>query len=65
MQIVWNEDKSVGILVKDDQLAYELRKGSANTLGIVSPEFMDAWAEMTAADVCTIEEVEFTYVRSA
>lgn len=55
--ICWNEAKTVGIICEDDQLAYELRKGAMNPLGIVTPAFMDAWGDMTADDNCTKEKV--------
>lgn len=56
--ICWNEAKTVGIICEDDQLAYELRKGAMNPLGIVSSAFMDAWGDMTADDNCTIEKLD-------
>lgn len=56
--ICWNEAKTVGIICEDDQLAYELRKGAMNPLGIVTPAFMDAWGDMTADDNCTIEKID-------
>lgn len=57
--IVWrNEEKTIGVIVEEYQLAYELRKGSMNSLGIVDGPFMDAWGDLTADDVCIIEEVQ-------
>ncbi|MBY5863235.1 hypothetical protein [Rhizobium leguminosarum] len=64
-RIAWNEARTIGVIVKDDrdsdcefaQLAYELRKGALNTLGVVSYEFVDAWGDMTADDNCTIEDI--------
>lgn len=56
--IVWNASKTLGIVTDDHQLAYELRKGSSNTLGILDYKFMDAWGDMTAYDNCTIEELK-------
>lgn len=56
--IAWNEAKTVGIICEETQLAYELRKGAQNPLGIVSPDFMDAWAEMTVDENCTLQEIE-------
>lgn len=64
-RIAWNEARTIGVIVKDDrdsegefaQLVYELRKGSMNTLGVVSSEFMDAWGDLTANDACTIQDV--------
>lgn len=60
--ICWNEAKTVGVIVKEDDehigLTYELRKGALNTLGVVSADFVEAWGDMTAHDNCTIEIVE-------
>jgi len=60
--ICWNEAKTVGVIVKEDDdhcgLTYELRKGALNSLGVVTGEFVEAWAEMTANDNCTIEQIE-------
>lgn len=63
-RIVWNEAKTIGIIInmpsepEDEwQLAYELRKGALNCLGLVTGDFVEAWAEMTADDNCTIEEL--------
>lgn len=60
--VCWNEAKTIGVIVKEDDehkgLTYELRKGALNTLGVVTPDFMDAWGDMTAEDNCTIETVE-------
>jgi hypothetical protein len=56
--IAWNEDKTIGVVCADSQMAYELRKGSNNPLGIVTYDFCEAWANMTATDNCTIQEVE-------
>lgn len=56
--IAWNEEKTVGVICQEYQLAYELRKGAMNPLGIVTYEFVDAWGDMTANDNCTIQEVE-------
>ena len=56
VSIVWNEANSVGVACRDAQLAYELRKGALNPLGIVSGAFVEAWADMTAEDNCTIRE---------
>ena len=59
--ICWNEAKTIGVIVKEDAnhvgLTYELRKGALNSLGIVTPDFVEAWAEMTAEDNCTIQKV--------
>lgn len=62
--IAWNQDRTVGVICEDPQMAYELRKGAHNTLGIVSDEFVEAWAEMTALDNCTTEEIEVDFVAS-
>lgn len=60
--ICWNEKKTVGVIVVEDYdhvgLTYELRKGALNSLGVVTPDFVEAWAEMTAEDNCTIEKIE-------
>lgn len=62
--ICWNEAKTVGIIVKEDAehvgLTYELRKGALNSLGVVSGDFVEAWAEMTADDNCTIECIDLS-----
>lgn len=58
LHIAWNETKTVGIVCEDGQLAYELRKGALNSLGIVTGAFVEAWADMTVDDNCTTEEVE-------
>lgn len=55
--IAWNEAKTVGVICKEHQLAYELRKGALNSLGIVTGDFVEAWADMTVDDNCTIEHV--------
>lgn len=62
-KICWNEAKTVGIIVNESVedyqgLTYELRKGALNTLGVVSADFVEAWAEMTADDNCTIEDID-------
>ena len=56
--IAWNEARSVGVICKDEQMAYELRKGSTNTLGIVSAAFSDAWGDMTVDDNCEMQAVD-------
>lgn len=60
-KIVWNEAKTIGIIIKEDNerlgLAYELRKGSLNTLGAITSDFAEAWGDMTADENCTIEIV--------
>lgn len=57
--IVWKDvERTVGMIVNDSQLAYELRKGALNTLGMIEPDLMEAWAEATAYDNCFIEKVE-------
>ena len=60
--IAWNEARTVGVICEDPQMAYELRKGANNSLGIVTGDFCEAWAEMTADDNCTIETVTMTKV---
>lgn len=57
LHIAWNEARTVGVICEDRQMVYELRKGANNSLGIVTGEFCEAWAEMTADDNCTIEDV--------
>lgn len=58
--IAWNERKTVGVIVKEDEehqgLTYELRKGALNSLGVVTGDFVEAWAEMTADDNCTLQK---------
>lgn len=57
--VVWKDkEKTVGVIVEDSQMAYELRKGALNSLGIVTMNFVESWAEMTAYDNCFIEELE-------
>lgn len=56
--IAWNEARTVGVICEDQQMAYELRKGALNSLGIVTGDFVEAWAEMTVDDNCTIQDVE-------
>lgn len=56
--IVWkNDEREIGIVTTDAQLAYELRKGTMNTLGLISYEFMDSWGDITADYDCIIEEM--------
>jgi hypothetical protein len=55
--IVWNDDRSVGLVVTNYQLAYELRKGASNTLGMIDVDLMEAWGDATSEDNCTIEEI--------
>ncbi len=67
--ICWNERKTVGVIVIEDHehvgLTYELRKGALNSLGVVDPQFVEAWAEMTAHDNCTIEKVNLNALELA
>lgn len=61
-KIVWNQQKTVGIVLNFEdqndtsQMAYELRKGALNSLGLINHDFVKSWAEMTADDNCTIED---------
>lgn len=56
--IVWrNAEKTQGFIVDDAQLAYEMRKGASNTLGMIEYELLEAWNEATVDDDCIIEEV--------
>lgn len=70
-KIAWNEAKTIGVIVKEDEgsdrigLTYELRKGAMNTLGVVTPDFMDAWGDMTADDNCTVETVKIEVLDEA
>ena len=63
MIIVWNEKKTVGIVLNlenntdNEAMAYELRKGALNSLGILHSDIVEGWAEFTADDNCTIETV--------
>ncbi|MBH0113218.1 hypothetical protein I5E68_09695 [Novosphingobium sp. YJ-S2-02] len=56
--IAWSGDRAVGVICADRQMAYELRKGAHNTLGIVTDEFVEAWADMTCDDNCTMQTVQ-------
>jgi len=60
--IAWNEGRTVGVICEDPQMAYELRKGASNCLGIVTGDFCEAWGDMTANDACTIETVTMAKV---
>lgn len=60
--IAWNEARTVGVICEDPQMAYELRKGASNCLGIVTGDFCEAWGDMTANDACTIETVTMAKV---
>jgi len=62
--IAWNEARTVGVICEDHQLAYELRKGASNSLGIVTGPFVEAWAEMTVDDNCTIQTVEIPEMKN-
>lgn len=55
--IAWNEARTVGVICQEGQMAYELRKGAQNSLGIVTPDFCEAWGDMTADDNCTTQMV--------
>lgn len=63
-RIVWNTAKTIGIILNfEDELdngalAYELRKGASNPLGLIDGIFMEAWNEFTCEDACTIENLE-------
>jgi|TARA_R110000851_G_scaffold32845_5_gene87880 hypothetical protein len=63
MKIVWNDTKTIGIAVNfpeendENGVAYELRKGSSNTLGLIDEHFMEAWSEMTAFHNCEIVDI--------
>ena len=59
MIIVWNESRTIGIAINlpedETQLSHEIRKGTTNNLGVICPDFMEAWSEMTCLDQCTVE----------
>jgi hypothetical protein len=63
MYVVWNEARTVGVVfnfedeIDNKQLVYEFRKGACNSLGMVTHDFIDAWAEMTVDDNCTTEVI--------
>lgn len=45
--VVWCEAKKIGIVTDDEALAYELRKNSSNTLGLIPSELQEAWNNFT------------------
>lgn len=67
MNIVWNEDKTMGIVLNfpdnddNNDLAKQLRKGTTNTLGLVEYDFMETWGDMTDGDNRITEYLPMSY----
>lgn len=58
--IVWNEDKTQGIILEDKQLAYEARKGSDSNCFTANGEkslIAVAFCEQTVDDNCTTQVI--------
>jgi len=63
--VVLDPTKEVGMATTDKQMAYEMRKGAHNTLGIVSDQLLEAWNEYSAEHACVTIEIDIPNDRFA